>query len=127
VELFSTGSANSTVFEVSRRRQFCADAFCPAHIYSGFSGDAYSEASARKNTALLDGEDRRTIGRSNQVVAIVSNDPDLFRELIAGLWETDAALRMRAAGAAEKVTRNHPELLQPYKKERLGLMSEVEQ
>ena len=34
---------------------------------------------------------------------------------------------MRAADAAEKVTRKHPELLQPYKKELLGLMSEVEQ
>jgi hypothetical protein len=76
---------------------------------------------------LLDRGDRRTIGRSNQVAAIVSNDPDLFRELIAGLWETDAALQMRAADAAEKVTRKHPELLQPYKKELLGLMSEVEQ
>jgi len=80
-----------------------------------------------KILALLNGEDRRTIGRSNQVAAIVSNDPDLFRELIAGLWDTDAALRMRAADAAEKVTRKHPELLQPYKKELLGLMSEVEQ
>jgi hypothetical protein len=34
---------------------------------------------------------------------------------------------MRAADAAEKVTRTNRELLQPYKKELLGLMMETEQ
>jgi hypothetical protein len=34
---------------------------------------------------------------------------------------------MRAADAAEKVTRKHRELLQPYKKELLGLMSEAQE
>lgn len=34
---------------------------------------------------------------------------------------------MRAADAAEKVTRKHPELLKPYKKELLGLMSEAQE
>ena len=34
---------------------------------------------------------------------------------------------MRAADAAEKVTRKHPELLQQHKKELLGLVSQVEQ
>jgi hypothetical protein len=34
---------------------------------------------------------------------------------------------MRAADAAEKVTRKNHELLQPHKKELLGLMAEVEQ
>jgi hypothetical protein len=34
---------------------------------------------------------------------------------------------MRAADAAEKVTRKKRELLQPYKKELLGLMAETEQ
>jgi hypothetical protein len=32
---------------------------------------------------------------------------------------------MRAADAAEKVTRKHPELLTPFKKELLGLMAEA--
>ena len=32
---------------------------------------------------------------------------------------------MRAADAAEKVTRKHPELLTPFKKELLGLMTEA--
>jgi len=34
---------------------------------------------------------------------------------------------MRAADATEKVTREHPEFLRPYKRELLGLMSEATQ
>jgi len=34
---------------------------------------------------------------------------------------------MRAADATEKVTRQHPELLLPYKRELLGLMAEAEE
>jgi len=67
------------------------------------------------------------IGRSEQVAAMVSKDPKVFPELIAGLWSTDPLVRMRAADAAEKVTRKRRELLQPYKGELLGLMVETEQ
>jgi hypothetical protein len=77
--------------------------------------------------ALLKGGDRRTIGRSNQVTAIVSKDSGQFPQLIAGLWSSDQLVRMRTADAAEKVTRKHPEFLLPYKKELLGLMTETEQ
>jgi HEAT repeat protein len=81
---------------------------------------------ARKDIlSLLAGGDRRTIGRSNQVAALVSNDSKLLPELIAGLWSADPEVRMRAADAAEKVTRKNPELLQPYKRELLGLMTEA--
>jgi len=80
----------------------------------------------RKNIlTLLEGGDRRSIGRSDQVVAMVSKNPRLFPNLIAGLWSEDPLVRMRAADAAEKVTRNHPELLQSYKNELLGLMAEA--
>jgi alpha-beta hydrolase superfamily lysophospholipase len=77
--------------------------------------------------ALLGGGDRRTIGHADQVAAMVANDPELFPELIAGLWSEDPLVRMRAADAAEKVTRKHRELLQPYKKELLGLMTEAQE
>ena len=56
---------------------------------------------------------------------MVSENAKLFPGLIAGLWSANALVRMRAADAAEKVTRKHPELLQSYKKELLGLMSEA--
>jgi hypothetical protein len=75
----------------------------------------------------LQGGDRRTIGRSDQVAAMVSEAPELFPELIAGLWSEDPLVRMRAADAAEKVTRKNRELLLPYKRELLGLMTETEQ
>jgi hypothetical protein len=77
--------------------------------------------------AQLAGGDRRSIGHSEQVVAVVSRNPGLFSELIAGLWSEDPLIRMRAADAAEKVSRKNPELLQPHKKKLLGLMAEAQQ
>ncbi|HEY3770991.1 MAG TPA: hypothetical protein VGN44_20115 [Candidatus Angelobacter sp.] len=77
--------------------------------------------------ALLQGGDRRTIGRSNQIAALVSSDTSLFPELIQYLWSEDAGICMRAADATEKVTRKMPALLQSYKKELLGLMAETTQ
>jgi hypothetical protein len=67
------------------------------------------------------------IGRADQVAAMVGKATTLFPELMAGLWSEDPLARMRAADAAEKVTRKKRELLQPYKKELLGLMAETEQ
>jgi hypothetical protein len=83
--------------------------------------------SRRSILALLAGGDRRMIGHSGRVAAMVSADPELFPELIAGLWSADPLVRMRAADAAEKVTRKRGELLQPYKEELLGLLGEAEQ
>lgn len=77
--------------------------------------------------ALLEGSDRRTIGRADQVAAMVCEDPRLFPKLIAGLWSANQLVRMRAADAAEKVTREHRELLHPHKKELLGLMAESQE
>ena len=76
---------------------------------------------------LLEGGDRRSIGRSDQVAAIVSSDLGRFPDLLAGLWSADPLVRMRAADATEKITRRHRELLHPYKKELLGLMTETQQ
>jgi hypothetical protein len=72
--------------------------------------------------AMLEGGHRRGIGRSNEVAALVARDQRLFPELIAGLWSDDLVVRMRAADAAEKVTRENP-----HKKELLGLAAETTQ
>jgi len=77
--------------------------------------------------ALLKGGDRRSIGQADRVARMVSHDPKLFSYLMAGLWSEDSLVRMRAADAAEKVTRNNRKLLQPYKKELLGLMIEAQE
>lgn len=82
---------------------------------------------ARNLLARLEGGDRRSIGCADEVAAIVTKNPRLFPELIAGLWSEDALVRMRAADAAEKVTREDCKLLQPYKKELLGLMAEAQE
>jgi len=77
--------------------------------------------------AMLKGGDRRSIGRSQQVVKLVSRQPERFPELLKCLWEEDPVIRMRAADAAEKVTLTHPELLNPHKQELLGLLDEAQQ
>jgi len=79
----------------------------------------------RNILAMLEGGDRRTIGRADQVAAIVSKNPELFPTLITGLWSTDPVVRIRVADAAEKVTRKNPQLLRAHKKELLGLMIEA--
>lgn len=76
----------------------------------------------RNILAFLEGGDRRTIGRSDQVAAMVTKNPHRFPDLLAGLWSEDPLVRMRAADAAEKVSRSKHQLLQPFKKELLGLM-----
>jgi hypothetical protein len=76
---------------------------------------------------LLEGGDRRSIGRADEVAALVCKDPGLFPELIAGLWSEDSVVRMRAADATEKFTRENREFLQPYKNELLGLMGEAKE
>jgi hypothetical protein len=76
---------------------------------------------------MLEGGDRRSIGRADEVATMVQKNPRLFGELLRGLWSENALVRMRAADAAEKVTRKRPELLAAYKKELLGLLRETEQ
>jgi hypothetical protein len=74
---------------------------------------------------LLEGGDRRSIGRSRLVTAMVLKKPELFRKLVNCFWSKDRVVRMGAADAAEKVTQNHPGLLRPYKKELLSRLAEA--
>jgi hypothetical protein len=76
---------------------------------------------------LAAGGDRRSIGRSNQVVEAVLREPRRFAELIRCLWHENVVVRIRAADAAEKVSKQQPELLLPYRRELLGLMEETDQ
>jgi len=83
--------------------------------------------SRNKLNDLLEGTDRRSIGRANDVVALVLREPQRFPELIGYLWSDDPVLRMRAADAAEKISSQEPALLHPFKDELLGLLLEAEQ
>src|SRR6266568_6062593 len=77
--------------------------------------------------AMLESGDRRSIERSYEVKKLVSRQLKSFPELLKCLWDEDPVIRMRAAEAAERVTRAHPELLNPHKQELLGLLVEAEQ
>jgi uncharacterized protein (DUF2164 family) len=73
----------------------------------------------------LSGADRRSIGRSAEVVALVLKQPALFAELIQGLRAADPLVRMRAADAAEKVSLQQPDLLRPFRAALLRLLDEA--
>lgn len=57
---------------------------------------------------LLRGDGRRTISRGGKVAAAVAKDSALFPELISGLWSDNLLVRIRAADATEKGTRDSP-------------------
>jgi hypothetical protein len=78
-------------------------------------------------TNWLKGTDRRSIGRANDVAALVLREPQRFPELIGFLWSDDPVVRMRAADAVEKISLQEPGLLEPFKAELLGLLLEAEQ
>ena len=61
--------------------------------------------------AKLQGTDRRSIGRSQEVVSDVLADPGQFSLLFDAMLGPDP-VRMRAADAVEKITRRRPDLLQ---------------
>ncbi len=83
--------------------------------------------SSQQIAVLLRGSDRRSIGRSNDVVKLILRVPSRFAELVQCLWSDDPIVRMRAADATEKASAVKPGLLKPCKAELLGLLAEAEQ
>jgi hypothetical protein len=73
----------------------------------------------------LQGGDHRPIGRSTEVVQAVPADPGLFPEVFEGMFSSDPVIRMRAADVIEKVSRKHPEYLQPFKGRLLTDVAEI--
>jgi hypothetical protein len=81
-------------------------------------------------TKILDklkGGDRRSIGRSEEVVQDVLNDSSQFYDLLLGMLHDDPVVQMRAADAVEKITASHPEYLDPYKSLFLEKIARVKQ
>ena len=75
----------------------------------------------------LAGADRRSIGRSDEVVTEVLAEPALFDAVFEGMLAADAVLRMRAADAVEKITAQHPEYLRPYKNKLIRQVARIDQ
>jgi hypothetical protein len=65
---------------------------------------------------LLSVGDLRSAGKSEVVVTQVLSKPALFEDVVNAIYIDDAGTRMRASDAVEKITRDHPEWLKPYKK-----------
>ena len=75
----------------------------------------------------LQGGDRRSIGRVDEVVAEVLDRPVLFDALFYGMLSDDLLIRMRAADAVEKITARHPAYLVPYREPLLQRVARVDQ
>jgi hypothetical protein len=75
----------------------------------------------------LAGGDRRSIGRSDEVVADLLADPALFPLVFEGMLHEDPVVRMRAADAVEKASAQRPEYLQPLKSRLLQEVARSEQ
>lgn len=82
---------------------------------------------SRKVIERLKGGDRRSIGEAGPVAALASEDKKTFGKLVEALWHADPLVRMRAADAAEKASSQNKDLLQPFKRELLGLLAEATQ
>ena len=75
----------------------------------------------------LRGGDRRSVGKVGEVVNAVQKKPNLFKDLVTGLFDDDPVVRMRAADAMEKLSRENPQLLQPVKALLIGLAQQTQQ
>jgi hypothetical protein len=75
----------------------------------------------------LRGGARRSVGRSNQVVKTIRQQPALFPTLIDGMHHEDELIRMRAADALEKLTVTNPEWLRPFRVQLIKLAARATQ
>lgn len=64
---------------------------------------------------LLKGNDLRSIGKANEVVDLITSDPELFDEVFEGIFHEDKVIRARCADAVEKVAKKFPEYVQRKK------------
>jgi hypothetical protein len=93
-----------------------------------------SSAELRRNFEImhailrkLSGGTRRSLGRTDEIVAEVLKNRRLFPHLVAALDSEDEVVRMRAADAIEKITAERPELLRPFKKKFLAIANRTQQ
>ena len=75
--------------------------------------------------SFLNTGDLRSIGRVNELVAMIKTQSD-FDALIVYLFSEDRLLAMRAADAVEKITVHYPEFLKAHKQYLLKLCIQAE-
>lgn len=80
-----------------------------------------------ETTKLLKRGDMRTTGESEAVVRKVLARTAWIGQVIDAIQHDDPGVRMRAADAAEKISRVAPDLLKPYKKLFLTSLASIDQ
>jgi len=75
----------------------------------------------------LGGGDRRSIGRADEIAREVSSNPKLLLQVFEALWSADPIVWMLAADLLVKASREHPELLQPFKRKILKNVAAIDQ
>ena len=75
----------------------------------------------------LNGGDLRSIGKADEVVEDVINNPALFKGVFEGITSSDPLIRMRCADVIEKVSARYPEYLQPYKNRLIKEVAKIKQ
>lgn len=75
----------------------------------------------------LTGGDRRSIGRADEVVGMVLEEPMRLAAIVAGLWHGDPVVRMRAGDVVEKVSRVRPDLVAVHREALLRLTGETDE
>ena len=73
---------------------------------------------------LLTGGDRRSIADSNKVRALVEADPSLVAELARLTSDEDWLVAQRAVDLLEKLARDHPDWVEPYKRVFIGPLAD---
>ncbi len=76
---------------------------------------------------VLRGGDPRSLHGVTRAIAEIAYEPQRFPELIDAMSHDDAIVRMRAADAAEKISRDHPEYLAPHKAQLLSIAATTDQ
>lgn len=77
--------------------------------------------------AALSGGDRRSLGRTQEVVDHIISNPNQFDKLFSCSYSQDEIVRMRACDALEKICRQRPELFDNYKQPLLFELPKIRQ
>ena len=84
-------------------------------------------ASKQEIRSMLSGGDRRSIGRVAEVIHIVNGNAQLISILVDCLRDEDTCVRMRAADALEKISRDCAALFRSHKASLLGSLAKATQ
>ncbi len=89
-----------------------------------FLEQVFAYGSLRSLRVLMRGGDRRSIARSSGALALVRARPARVAELAALAMDEDWLVSMRALDLLEKLARDHPEWVEPYKRLFIGALAD---